>query len=309
MTLLSCEKTVRHSIATRANGGTEYILSVMERNRNIVPPDVWIHFSRIADDCSPSRHPKKHHIFYCHDLAGDPFAGNAIDNHRDHISEYVFVSDFQRNQFIEAYGLPRERCHMINNASDMPAGSTRMKRDDPYFIYHTTPHRGLDLLYRAFIEYILPVYPKARLKVFSSFEIYGWPDRDRIFFPVFKKIDEHPQMEWHGFKPRDQIFQELNSSDVFMYPCIWTETSCISLIEAARSGLTCVVPDRGALFETGHIYPNVHFVPDAEYKTLEETISMKTIDVLDKLGEPKRIDVRHHDVTRLIHEWDTLLNG
>ena len=47
----------------------------------------------------------------------------------------------------------------------------------------------------------------------------------------------------------------LHKYDLFVYPSIWEETFCISLIEAMAAGLYCVSTNYGALYETGAEFP------------------------------------------------------
>jgi glycosyltransferase involved in cell wall biosynthesis len=48
----------------------------------------------------------------------------------------------------------------------------------------------------------------------------------------------------------DEIREALLSADIFAYPSIWKETSCLSLIEAMSAGLLCIHPNLAALSET-----------------------------------------------------------
>ena len=41
----------------------------------------------------------------------------------------------------------------------------------------------------------------------------------------------------------------METADVFLYPNIWKETSCIALIEAIKCGVLCIHPNYGALTE------------------------------------------------------------
>lgn len=308
MSLLKRGGCELHPLASNSQGGTEYILSLLKDGIEI-PSDVHIHFSRILDGHKPKDFPEKKHIYYCHDLAGDPYSIQAIDENREHIWRYVFVSEFQMKAYIAWHQLDASRCMVIPNASHINLGNTRTMTGAPTFIYHTTPHRGLNLLYYAFKGQILEAFPNAKLEVYSSFEVYGWGDRDRQFKDLFSLIDTHPQMRWHGYKPRNEVHEALKEADVFMYPSTWPETSCIALIEAARSGLTCVVPDYAALKETGEGYENVHVVRHhTNPVSAIRQISSSTINALNNLGESKPVINEKHSVESLLTRWKELLS-
>jgi glycosyltransferase involved in cell wall biosynthesis len=42
---------------------------------------------------------------------------------------------------------------------------------------------------------------------------------------------------------------------MYVYPSIFEETSCISLLESMAAGLYCISTNYGALFETGAEFP------------------------------------------------------
>ena len=42
---------------------------------------------------------------------------------------------------------------------------------------------------------------------------------------------------------------------MYVYPSIFEETFCISLLECMAAGLYCIVNDFGALYETGAEFP------------------------------------------------------
>ena len=97
------------------------------------------------------------------------------------------------------------------------------------------------------------MYDNVHLDVFSSFNAYGWAERDEPYQELFDKIEAHPQMTYHGFKPNNIVRNALQKAHIFAYPSIWMETSCIALMEAMSAGLMCVHPNLAALPETAAV--------------------------------------------------------
>lgn len=194
-------------------------------------------------------------IYWAHDLAEDPEAESALGKggwKRFH--RCVFVSNWQAQKFIERYGIPWSRTHVLRNALhefdlDVQKKWDIKPDDELRFVYHTTPHRGLALLIPAFEE-LCKHHENIHLDVFSSFKIYGWDERDQMFQPLYDRIVDHENMTYHGSVSNDALREHLVKSHVFAYPSIWTETSCRALIEAMSAGCACVHPNNGALFET-----------------------------------------------------------
>lgn len=234
-----------NELSVNAMGGTELML---RRIDSTLDPELLKQVQII-----PSRvrelDPERIRILYCHDLPDDPEAHKALD--RGAWAKYhriVFVSNWQMQEYIKRYNIPWSRCIVIPNAIE-PIAPEKISDGKIRFVYHTTPHRGLNILYAVFEE-LAKRHPNIQLDVYSSFSIYGWEQRDEPFKELFQKISDHPAMAYHGAVSNEEIRSILAKSDVFAYPSTWVETSCLSLIEAMSAGLLCVHPNLGALFET-----------------------------------------------------------
>lgn len=299
MSLILDGKFIRSELARRANGGTEYMAETLADIVG-VPDEFAIHVSRPVD-----RIPGKKNILYVHDLPEDTaYAGvNFLD-----YDAVVFVSAHQYARFASCYVLDPYRTRVIPNC--IPTHLMKRKRvvapDKPVrFIYHTTPHRGLEELVEQFPA-IRSVYPKATLQVFSSFGVYGWEDNDNPYLELFDKIKSSPYMTYHGFADRVTVYQALNESDVFFYPSKWEETSCIALIEAARSGLLCVTPCFGALVETSRGYANcINYNSGSmpRYDVLFDTINNMVFRETDVVPAPDKNATPHHGLDAFKTSW------
>lgn len=247
MSMIYKGQVVESEQSRNSKGGTEMMRQRVLDNVDFdLLANAAIHFSR------PREIPAdvKTNILYCHDLAEDPENKILMDGGWNTFDHFVFVSQWQRDQYIAYYKIPYSKCSVIPNAVEKeynpPEDTT--KTGTVNFIYHTTPHRGLDLLYPVF-DVLSKDYPNIHLDVYSSFAIYGWVQRDDPYVELFTKIHEHPNMTYHGSVPNNQVLTALDKADVFLYPNIWKETSCIALIEAIKSGCLCVHPNYGALSE------------------------------------------------------------
>lgn len=235
------------NLSKNSKGGTEMM---RERLINAVPASLLqsfaIHFSRsreIYDDVK--------NIFYAHDLAEDPENDILKDEGWKKFDSFVFVSYWQRDQYIARFKIPFSLCTVIENAVELEAGEYQDRSSDKIrFIYHTTPHRGLELLYPAF-DALSKEFDNIHLDVFSSFKIYGWESRDKPYAPLFEALKKHPNITYHGTKDNAEVLDALKNSHIFAYPSIWQETSCIAMIEAMKSGCLVIHPNLAALPETG----------------------------------------------------------
>lgn len=194
--------------------------------------------------------PDKLKVYWLHDLPHDPESQHLKDGGWDKFDRLVFVSYWQQQQYKNYLGVPFEKGIVLKNAI-VPIDN--INKPDPSqelrIIYHTTPHRGLELLVPAF-EKLAEQFPHAVLDVYSSFNAYGWPQRDEPYKELFKRCEDHPQINYHGYQPNEVVREALGKAHIFAYPSIWPETSCIALIEAMSAGCLCVHSSLAALPET-----------------------------------------------------------
>lgn len=238
-------KVIDTDLSKNSKGGTEMMRDRLVRN---VDKDLLkeyaIHLSRPREIYNNVKN-----IFYCHDLAMDPENKILKDEGWKKFDHFVFVSYWQRDQYILIYGIPYSKCTVIQNAIELEYSPIKKQTDTIHLIYHTTPHRGLELVY-PIVDALSKEFVNIHLDVYSSFSVYGWGQRDKPFEDLFNKIQDHDHMTYHGAVSNEKILDALRESHIFLFPSIWQETSCIAMIEAIRSGVLVVHPSYGALQET-----------------------------------------------------------
>ena len=189
-------------------------------------------------------------IFYCHDLPGDVGKTKGIEN----FNNIVFVSNYQKNLFVNKYSIPTHHYTVIPNGI-YPIKPHKKNKSVCRIIYHTTPHRGLDILVEVFSK-LVPILDaqckSVHLDVYSSFNIYNRPDLDEYYQDLFNKIKKHTHMTYHGTVSNDEIREALQKAHIFAYPSTFEETSCLSLIEAMSAKCICVHSSLGALPDTAN---------------------------------------------------------
>ena len=176
----------KNALSKNARGGTELMLERVYDGW--IPRDLLKEFQII-----PSRPVKlnedKIRILYLHDLPGDPAIDKILKNDGyNNFHLIVFVSNWQAQKFIDMYKIPWSKTTVLLNAI-YPFDNTKLlnKYDDLKeikLIYHTTPHRGLNVLLTAFSS-LSEKHPEISLDVFSSFKVYGWDERDNEYEELF----------------------------------------------------------------------------------------------------------------------------
>jgi len=238
-------KVIETDLSKNSQGGTEMMRSRLVKNIDKTLLEKYaIHLSRPREF-----HDDVKNILWCHDLALDPENKILKNNGWEKFDHFVFVSYWQRDQYILIYGIPYSKCTVIQNAIELEYSPVVKQTDQIRLIYHTTPHRGLELVY-PIVDALSKQYDNIHLDVYSSFSIYGWKQRDKPFKELFDKIKNHSHMTYHGSVNNNDILKALSKSHIFLFPSIWQETSCIAMIEAIRSGVLVIHPSYGALQET-----------------------------------------------------------
>jgi len=237
-------KMETNELAQNAKGGTELMQEALYKH---LPEDLLQHFQII-----PSRvrevDDSKIKIYWLHDLPGDPESDHLKAGGWNRFDKLVFVSNWQMQAYQKHYGLPWYKCVVLHNAIE-PIPYVEKPKDKIKLIYHTTPHRGLNILVSVF-DKLCNEFDNIELDVYSSFKIYGWEQRDEPYQELFDVCRAHPKINYHGSVPNSEIRTALQQAHIYAYPNIWLETSCISLLEAMSAGLFCIHPNYGALYET-----------------------------------------------------------
>ena len=311
------EKSEMNSDGTwsRAQGGTELMNKALyERVDNDLLEQFNIIKSRVRDVSA-----NKKNILWLHDTWNDPESQHLKqENLRNRFEKLVFVSNYQQMTYNMGLGVPYENGIVIKNAIDPIEIEQKNKGDDVIrLIYHTTPHRGLQLLIPVVNELSKVWGDRIHLDVYSSFAAYGWEDRDEPYKPLFEAANEHPNMTYHGFQPNDVVRDALKKAHIYAYPCIWVETSCISMIEAMSAGCEVVHPNLGALPETAGNWTTMYnFYEDLQHHANQfanvlNTAISKRFDEQTKM----KLEFQKNYVDNFFNwdlrskEWTSLLQG
>jgi len=232
---------------------------------------------------------------------------------------YVFNSNWNFEQFTKRFDLPREKCVVIKNGiEEVQPIETQYKKGEPIkIVHHCTPWRGLSVLLGAMQ---LVKNPLISLDVYSSCEVYGKDfaeANDKSYEALYEQARQLPNVNYIGYKPNEYIKENLKDYRMFVYPSIWEETSCISLLEAMAAGLYCITTNYGALYETGAEFPM--YVPYSnDYKSLARKFagsiemaasSLQDSEIVEHLKMQKKFVNHFYDWKIKGNTWDRFLKG
>jgi len=265
-------------------------------------------------------HPTKLNILWQKNSYDQPNIAPWFKDRNNHnkYDWYVFNSNWNYEKFRMAFDVPTERCHVIKNAcTSFPTRNPYKKGDPIRLIYHPTPWRGLSVLLGAMQ---LVKNPLIKLDVYSSTQVYGDEFRKRNddkWVPLYRQAAELPNVNYIGYKPNNYILENLTKYQIFAYPNMWEETSCISAIEAMSAGLYCITTNFGALFETCSEFPMyVTYVKDLKLlaqsfaaaidmaaSTLHEPVIQESLDMQQAFYK------KYYNWNKRAMEWNNFLQG
>ena len=254
----SNDDKVLEAVSDKAIGGTELMRDWLFTELEKLEPGVKDKFQFISTRVR-NLEPDKQRILWVHDLANDPEVQHLKDKENwNQFERIVFVSHWQQHMFKTYLGFPYEKGVVIQNAIHPIPEHKKPNEDGKINVcYFSTPHRGLELLLNAweFMRKKLNVGDNAELNIYSSFKIYDRGHLDEQFRHIYKRAEEMDGVNYHGTVSNDEIRKMLLNQHIMAYPSIYEETSCLTLIEACSAGCLCVIPNLGALPETGANFP------------------------------------------------------
>ena len=298
-----------NELSMKAMGGTELMLHRLHHSLN---PDLLSEFQII-----PTRvrtlDESKYRILWVHDTCDDPETHHLANQGYEKFHKIVFVSYYQMHSFIRKYGIPYSKCTVIENGIqpiDISSKEVYDKFHNPLvrMIYTSTPHRGLEILVSVFNE-IKDHYPYIHLDVFSSFALYGWPERDKQYQHLIDTCKNSERIHYFGSQPNEVVRQSLKQANLFVYPSIWEETSCLCLIEAMSAGCVSIHSSLGALPETS-LKLNCMYDYDEDIIRHRNRFKEKLCEFLNNYTLNRSLAISTAEVARAhandIYDWNKL---
>lgn len=238
------------------------------------------------------------------------------DNHKKY-DFYVFNSHWCYEKFRMRFKIPCHKSTVIKNAVERFPEKIFLRKKKVKLIYHSTPWRGLNVLLGAMQ---LVKNKDVELDVYSSTQIYGdqfKKHNDDQYKGLYEQAKALPNVNYIGYVSNEEIRKKLQEYDLYCFPSIWEETSCISAIEALTAGLHMITTNYGALFETCSEWP-VYVNYTKDYKDLAKLFAFSIDEVCNYLYKGtvpdflKRQQAFYNDFyswDRRKSEWSQFLQG
>lgn len=245
--------TAKYSVTIFCNCGIGKVF----RGVNYIPLERFCSYiSRtVVDYCFVNREPLylfpafekiKNVYLILHDLLR-PF--ELLKSH-ENFKGVLTISDWHKNYFEQVFPEFKNISNRVSYGLDLNSFNPVNKK--PFsFIYSSFPNRGLVNLLKMFPR-IVQRYPEARLSVFCDvnhhFAMKHNPED-------MKEIKEQLEIQKetvvnYGWKDYYTLRNHWNESHIWLYPCIFPETCCLTAYEAFASKTFVITNDLAVLPET-----------------------------------------------------------
>jgi GR25 family glycosyltransferase involved in LPS biosynthesis/predicted O-methyltransferase YrrM len=244
-----------------------------------------------------------------HDLQ---LSGNVIPI-ANKIKNIFCLTEWHKEHFLEVFPQFEKITHPLHYGIDFTNFlSDQPLEKQPYsFIYSSFPNRGLNIVLKMWPQ-IVSRYPEAVLHIFTDVNNKWANDfypeelkeiRERL--EVYKEIYPTSVIN-HGWVDKKTLANFWKQSTIWLYPCKFKETFCLTALEAALTKTLVITNDLAALQNTvgdrGIVIPG-----DADTEDWQNTAFEKICDALDDPDKTKSLIERNYQWA-LTHSWKERAN-
>lgn len=248
----------------------------------------------------------------------DTDAGDRLTIERARKFDYIVVlTEWHKQYMMERYPFlrpentpgNRDVFVVIGNGVDFSRFEGKVQRDEKRVIYSSSPDRGLDIILEHIWPKVIEAVPDAELHIY-----YGWNNFDK-FIPMFPHLGEFRAkmnhlllnskgVVQHGRVNQAELAEAFQKSSVWLYPTYFSETYCITAVEAQLAGVIPITNRLAALNETVH--SGINIIGDVYQPETHKAYVEAVIQVLQTpLKDRKQV---HKDIQRLApaRSWDAV---
>lgn len=182
---------------------------------------------------------------WCHDLMAPGI---------EHLSNYnkvLALSDFHKQFLKSLFSVPEEKIIVTANGINLSkfSGLDTSNKPTQKVVFSSSPDRGLDRALMV-MDRVVESLPKAELHVYYGFDNMYKLGKNEAANKLKAEIEKRPYVKFHGNMEQTELYKELSSAKVWLYPTDFLETYCITALEMLACRVVPVVRSYGALPNT-----------------------------------------------------------
>lgn len=236
-------------------GGSEILLDGLKSYVDLDAYDINI----VLSNCHEKFLDKdKKNIVWQHQNFNQPIVSlMQSKNFVEKVNGFVYVSHWQYQQYMKNFKHTFDKGYVIKNAISPISFLERSRDNKIKIIYTSTPWRGLEIL----VDSIQKMNrDDIEVDVYSSNHIYGekfYNAEGKNYDYILDKAKNTKGIRLMGYASNEEVKKACLEANIFAYPSVFEETSCLSLIEAGAAGCSIVTTGLGALPETSLGYGSI----------------------------------------------------
>lgn len=213
---------------------TEKLNEYMGKNKPYVNIN-WRHNFKVTD--APT-------LIWCHDLQTQGI--EQIENYE----KALCLTPFHKSYMKLTQGVPDDKIIVTRNGikperfSDGPWVKNPNK-----IVFPSSPDRGLDRCMLV-LDKVREKYPDIELHVFYGIEHLHKYGLQGLADKLKSMMEERPWVKYHGATQQDVLMAHLKEAAIWLHPCDFVETSCITAMEMVCAGVYPVTRRLGGLADT-----------------------------------------------------------
>lgn len=243
---------------------------------------------------------------WCHDLQTQ-----GVES-KHNFDKILCLSDFHKHFVMAMQGVPASKIIVTRNGITPAKFEFEKKPKNPNkAVFMSSPDRGLENAVRV-IEMMRETLPEMELHVYYGLEnLYKYGQKDKAEF-LKALMASRPWVIQHGFTEQTKMYHEVSDAVLWMHPCTFIETFCITALEMLALKIFPITRRFGALQNTlakaesngqAILFENDQF-NDADLNPYAEA-GIRVIK--EKLYEGIEFDMDHYGWGRVAEEWASFL--
>lgn len=169
------------------------------------------------------------------------------------VDKFIVLSDWHRDFVTKHHNLPLEKISIVSNGLDFNLYKKEVVREPYRLHWSSSLDRGLDNLLYLF-DFIKANIPELTLHIYYGTK--NWELVAQKNFEQLKKLNEikhlmnKPGVVYHGRVNKQELAIAELSSSLWVYPTTFSETFCITAIEAQAAGMPVICSNYAGLQTT-----------------------------------------------------------
>lgn len=180
---------------------------------------------------------------WCHDLV-TPTVESA-----QNFDKILCLSNFHKNYVMATQGVPDDKIIVTRNGIFPERYLKTSEKNPNKLVWMSSPDRGLEQAMLV-CDKVREEHPEVELHVFYGLDNLYKYGMKALADKLKAMMDERPWVKYHGFTQQDEMTKMVRDAAVWVHPCNFIETFCITALETLAAKIYPVTRRLGALGDT-----------------------------------------------------------